>query len=257
MVKYDARAAQEIELSYQTPEIINQRLKTLEAMALQAGDRVVDAGCGTGLLIQDMASVIGDSGQIVGIDFSDDMLNLARDRFKAVDTVTLRQGSVTDLPLDTNSFDAASCTQTLLYVDDVEKAVSELYRVLKPGGRIAILETDWRGIVLNSKDNALSDRIIGAWDKAVSSPNLPVKLRPFLKNQGFSAIATKAIPLVNTSYSSSNFSAMMLEYFARVALKQDVINKKESEVWLNQFPALNARQAFFFCVNRFLFTAVK
>lgn len=226
-------------------------------MALCAGDCVVDAGCGTGLLIQGMLSVIGDSGKIVGIDFSDDMLDVARDRFEAVDNVALRQGSVTDLPLDSDSFDAASCTQTLLYVDDVEKAVNELYRVLKPGGRIAILETDWRGIVLNSEDRTLSERIIDAWDKAVSSPNLPVKLIPLLKNQGFSAIRTKAIPLVNTSYSSSNFSAMMLKFFARSAVKQGVIDKQESEIWLKQFPALNAHQAFFFCVNRFLFTAVK
>ncbi len=257
MVRYDAKAAQDIELSYQTPEIINQRIKTLEAMALRAGDRIVDAGCGTGLLIQGMVSIVGDSGQIVGIDFSNDMLDIARSRFEAVDNVTLQQGSIADLPLDSDSFNAASCTQTLLYVDDVEKAVSELYRVLKPGGRIAILETDWRGLILHSDDNTLTERIITAWDKAVSSPNLPVKLTPLLKSQGFSAIKAKAIPIVNTSYSSSNFSAMMLDFFAKSAVKQGVIDKQQSENWLNQFPALNVQQAFFFCVNRFLFTAVK
>jgi len=257
MVKYDKKAAQNIEISYQTPEVINQRMQTLEAMALRAGERVLDAGCGTGLLIQGMVSAVGDKGQIVGIDFSNDMLDVARNRFESIDRVNLQQASVTDLPLEAESFDATSCTQTLLYVDDVEKAISELYRVLKPGGRIAVLETDWRGLVLNSEDDSISNRVIDAWDKGVASPNLPVKLTSMLQKQGFTAIGTKAIPLVNTSYSPSSFSAMMLEFFAEMAVKQGVFDKEASVTWLNQFPGLDTRQAYFFCINRFLFTAVK
>ncbi len=257
MVKYDKKAAQDIEVSYQTPEVINQRMQTLQAMSLRAGERVLDAGCGTGLLIQGMVSAVGENGQIVGIDFSDDMLDVARERFARTDSVNLQQASVTDLPLDSGSFDAASCTQTLLYVDDVEKAISELYRVLKPGGRIAVLETDWRGLVLNSEDDSISNRVIDAWDKGVANPNLPVKLNALLQKQGFTAISTKAIPLVNTSYSRSSFSAMMLQFFAEMAVKQGVLDKEASVAWLNQFPGLDAQQAYFFCINRFLFTAVK
>ncbi len=257
MVKYDKKAAQDIEVSYQTPEVINQRMQTLQAMSLRAGERVLDAGCGTGLLIQGMVSAVGENGQIVGIDFSDDMLDVARERFARTDSVNLQQASVTDLPLDSGSFDAASCTQTLLYVDDVEKAISELYRVLKPGGRIAVLETDWRGLVLNSEDDSISNRVIDAWDKGVANPNLPVKLNALLQKQGFTAIGTKAIPLVNTSYSRSSFSAMMLQFFAEMAVKQGVFDKEASVAWLNQFPGLDAQQAYFFCINRFLFTAVK
>ena len=257
MVKYDKKAAQNIEVSYQTPEIINQRMQTLQAMALRAGERVLDAGCGTGLLLQGMVSAVGETGQIVGIDFSNDMLDVARERFASNSSVTLQQGSVTELPLDSESFDAASCTQTLLYVDDVEKAISELYRVLKPGGRVAVLETDWRGLVLNSEDDAVSSRVIDAWDKGVASPNLPVKLIPMLQKQGFTAIGAQAIPLVNTSYTPSSFSAMMLKFFAEMAVKQDVFDEQASEAWMAQFPGLESQQAYFFSVNRFLFTAVK
>ncbi len=96
MVKYDKKAAQDIEVSYQTPEVINQRMQTLQAMSLRAGGRVLDAGCGTGLLIQGMVSAVGENGQIVGIDFSDDMLDVARERFARTDSVKLQQASVTD-----------------------------------------------------------------------------------------------------------------------------------------------------------------
>jgi ubiquinone/menaquinone biosynthesis C-methylase UbiE len=55
-----------------------------------------------------------------------------------------------------------------------------MHRVLKPGGRIAIIETDWRGTVLNSFDDSLTRKMLAAWDDAVSSPNLPVKLGPLM-----------------------------------------------------------------------------
>ena len=257
MITYDRKAAEEIERSYRTPEIIRQRLQTLGALALRAGEKVFDAGCGTGLLLQLIAGQVGKEGSAVGLDFSDDMLEFARGRCGDLDQVSLHQGSVTELPFDSESFDAASCIQTLLYVDEVESALAELYRVLKPGGRLAVLETDWRGVVINSPDIAFTRRIIDAWDSAVPSPNLPVKLIPLLKRSGFSSIKVEAIPILNTSYSETVFSAGMLEYFARYAVKQKVISQLESEQWLAQIHALAAEDAYFFSVNRFLFSAIK
>ena len=257
MVTYDKQAAKDIELSYQTPEIVRQRIQTLEALALRAGEHVLDAGCGTGLLIQGMSSTIGPGGRIVGIDFSDDMLEVARNRCDGISHIELQQGSVTQLPFDDNSFDAVSCTQTLLYVDDVETALSELYRVLKPGGRVAIIETDWRGVVLSSPNQAMTRKILDAWDAAVSSPNLPVKLIPMLKKQKFGAIKTEAIPVLNTSYSPVNFSSCILQDFLLHAVKDKAITTQEAEQWITQIRDLGKNDSYFFCVNRFLFTAVK
>ena len=257
MVIYDKKAAQNTELSYQTPEIARQRIQTLEALALRAGEYVLDAGCGTGLLVHAMSSTIGSQGRIVGVDLSHDMLELAKDRCSELGNVELEQGSVTQLDFDDNSFDAASCIQTLLYVDDVETALSELYRVLKPGGRVAIIETDWRGVVLNSPDDVTTRKILDAWDAAVSSPNLPVKLTPLLKQLNFSAIKTTAIPILNTSYSDVNFSSGMLEYFSTYAVKNKVITSDDAQLWMKQIRDLSKTDSYFFCVNRFLFTAVK
>ena len=70
MIKYDSKAARDIERSYLTPEIIKQRMQTLEALALRSGERVLDAGCGTGLLVEQMALAVGDKGQVTGVDFT-------------------------------------------------------------------------------------------------------------------------------------------------------------------------------------------
>jgi arsenite methyltransferase len=257
MVIYDKKAAQNIEVSYQTPEIVRQRIQTLEALALRADEHVLDAGCGTGLLVHGMSSTIGSQGRIVGVDFSNDMLELAKIRCSEMTNIELQQGSITQLNFADNSFDAASCIQTLLYVDEVEAALSELHRVLKPGGRVAIIETDWRGVVLNSPDEVMTRKILDAWDAAVSSPNLPVKLTPWLKKLNFSAIKITAIPILNTSYSEVNFSSGMLAYFSSNAVKNKVITNEEAELWMKQILDLSKTDSFFFCVNRFLFTAVK
>jgi len=162
MVTYDRQAAQDIERSYLTPEIIKQRSRTLDALALQAGEQVLDAGCGTGLLLEQMALSIGDKGRAVGVDFSADMLEVADQRCRGFSNVGLHQGSVESLDFESDSFDVVSCTQTLLYVEQVETALGEIHRVLKQHGRVAILETDWRGVVFNSLDESLTRRILTA-----------------------------------------------------------------------------------------------
>jgi len=257
MEKYDKKAAALVDRSYQTPEIVNQRLCTLAALALRRGERVLDAGCGTGLLLEQEALAVGDGGHAEGIDFSEDMLERASERCAQMSQVHLQQGTVESLPFEDANFDALSCTQTLLYVDNLDQALQEFYRVLKPGGRIAVLETDWSGAILASHDQALTRRIFDAWDIALVNPNLPKRLRPMLQGLGFGALQVQAIPILNSSYSENSFSANMLESYARVARKRNLVSPAESSEWLAGIDRLIQQDAYFFCVNRFLFTAVK
>ena len=257
MEKYDKQAAALVDRSYQAPEIVNQRLRTLDGLAPKRGESVLDAGCGTGLLLELEAMAVGADGRAEGIDFSEDMLERAVERCTGMPQVRLHRGTVESLPFEDASFDALSCTQTLLYVDDLDRALGEFYRVLKPGGRIAVLETDWTGAILNSHDQALTQRIFDAWDVGVPNPNLPKRLRPLLLELGFSAPRVEAIPVLNPSYCENSFSANMLENYARVARRHDKITPQESRDWIAGIDRLIKQDAYFFCVNRFLFTAVK
>jgi len=257
MVHYDEAEARKTDRIYQTPDIARQRLHTIDALGLGAGERVLDVGCGTGLLARDMAALVGPTGRVVGIDISAAMLTFAERRCADLPQVDLKLGTAEGLSAEDSGFDAVACTQVLLYVADVAGAVAQMHRVLKPGGRLVVIETDWRGTVLHSVDDALTRRIFAAWDTAVPSPNLPVLLSPLLRTQGFSVSRVEAIPIVNRSRTPGNFSVGMLEQFAIFARKQGTASDAEAQAWLDDLRAKDEDGAYFFCVNRFLFTAVK
>ena len=257
METYDNKAAELIERSYQTPEIVNQRLHTLAALALVRGESVLDAGCGTGLLLEQEARAVGSEGRAEGVDFSDAMLAHAHRRCAELEQVNLQQGSIETLPFEDSSFDAVSCTQTLLYVKDMARALQEIHRVLKPRGRIAIIETDWSGAIINNLDQGITHKIFDAWSLAVPNPNLPRRLGPILQRNGFGALRVEAIPLLNESYSEHSFSANMLHHYAETAAKENLVTVAESKAWLEDIDSLIRKDEYFFCVNRFLFSAIK
>ncbi|MEM7336964.1 MAG: methyltransferase domain-containing protein, partial [Chloroflexota bacterium] len=176
MIEYDEQLSKETERGYLMPEIVNQRSRTMEALQLRAGEHVLDVGCGMGLLARDLALAVGENGRILGIDNSPSMIRLAKKRCVDFPQIELKEASVTQLSEPDNSFDVITCAQLLLYLPNVVQAIAEMHRVLKKGGRIAIVETDWRGVVFNTMDEALTRSLFEAWEASVPSPHLPGQL---------------------------------------------------------------------------------
>jgi arsenite methyltransferase len=256
-VSFDEKTARSLERSYQTPEIANQRRHTLDALNLKPGEHAADMGCGPGFLVREMADVVGTAGRAVGIDTSPDMLALAAHRNEGMPHVELADAPLQDLPYDDNTFDALACTQLLLFIDDIPQALAEMRRVLKPTGRIAVLETDWRGVIVSAEDDSLTRRIFANWDAAAISPNLPPRLKPLIEGAGFNDVTVTAVPIINTSFGNENFSTGMLRGVAKNARKSGAISENEAAGWIADLEAKDAEGAYFFCVNRFLFQAIK
>ena len=114
---------------------LDQRWRRLAVrLTVRPGDRVLDACCGTG----DLALAARDAGaEVVGLDFSEPMLERARRKGPDLEWV---QGDLLALPFDDASFDAATVGFGVRNVADLERGLAELARVVRPGGRLAILE---------------------------------------------------------------------------------------------------------------------
>ncbi len=116
---------------------LDRRWRRLTAEAVVApGDRVLDACCGTGDLALASLRLLG-SGKVTGLDFSEAMLERARRKSSDIDWI---RGDLLRLPFQDGAFDAVTVGFGVRNVEDLDRALRELRRVLKPGGRLAILE---------------------------------------------------------------------------------------------------------------------
>ena len=114
---------------------LDRRWRRLTAAAVvRPGDDVLDACCGTGDLAVAAARA---GGRVTGLDFSEPMLERARRKAPEIEWI---RGDLLQLPFDSESFDAATVGFGVRNVDDLKRSLSELRRVLRPGGRVGILE---------------------------------------------------------------------------------------------------------------------
>ncbi len=98
---------------------------------------VGDLGCGTGALLTTLAQSVG---RVIGVDASDEMLAAARARLRSTDNVELRRGSLEALPIEDATLDAATMMLVLHHVASPGAAIAEAARVLKPGGRLLVVD---------------------------------------------------------------------------------------------------------------------
>ncbi|KJS21291.1 MAG: hypothetical protein VR72_11085 [Clostridiaceae bacterium BRH_c20a] len=114
----------------------------LNKTGLKEGGHGLDVCCGTGELAFKMAKLVGKTGNISGLDFSENMLAVAKEKLAVSDAKNINfvQGDALELPFEDNSFDAATNGFALRNVTDIPKAIREMARVVKPGGKVVCLE---------------------------------------------------------------------------------------------------------------------
>jgi len=257
---FDADASTKLEAVYRTPDVVAQRHATLHALALHSGDRALDVGAGPGFLVAEMAEQVGPHGHVTGIDISDSMVALAQRRC-AEDPIkgrtTIIKADATALPFPEASFDAAVSTQVLEYVPDVGQALAELHRVLRPGGRALILDTDWDSVVWHSRDRRRMERILAAWNERFADPYLPRTLAKRLNDAGFEVRSRDVLVLFNPEYDPDTYSVTNGRIMADFVVGRQAITRDEVAAWTGDLERLSREGDYFFSLNRYLFLAEK
>ena len=154
------------------PAIQASKRLMLERIALTPGAAVLDVGCGPGTDVFDMVELVGPTGRLVGIDASEVMLAEARRRATEFDVpITFEVGDVQALPFSDDTFDVCRAERLLEHVSDPERALTEMVRVTRPGGRIVAFDFDWDTLIIDNPDKettrtfvlSYSDSIRNGW----------------------------------------------------------------------------------------------
>jgi len=257
MLEFDAEAARQMEAVYLTADVVQQRREVLRLLALTAGEAVLDIGSGPGLLATEMAQAVGPTGRVCGIDVSDSMLALARSRTVPAGSapVEYRHGGVDAVPYPDGSFDVVVSTQVLEYIADIPAALAEALRVLRPGGRLLILDTDWDSIVWHSTDPDRMRRILLTWEQHLVDPFLPRTLGRHLRQAGFEVAPPRVLPLLNAGYEADSFSGREIPVVARFVTGRDGWTAADVDSWAEDLRTLGPD--YFFSLNRYVFRATK
>jgi SAM-dependent methyltransferase len=248
MLHFDDEGARRVEAAYTTPDVVAQRRVVRGWLALTPGERVLDVGVGPGFLAAEMAAEVGPGGLVAGIDVSGSMLELARRRAPGVD---LRVGGAEAIPYPDASFDVAVSTQVLEYVPDVPAALAELHRVVRPGGRILILDSDWDSIVWRSGDDARMAAVLKAWEHHLADPRLPRRLLGELRTAGFDPAPPEVWVMLNVGFDpATTFSAGLIDLVGDFVAARGVAG---TDAWKEDLRSLG--DGYFFSLNRYVFRA--
>lgn len=173
-----------------------RRLREWERRRLRLveGERLLDVGCGLGEAARTLASDLGATGEVVGVDASAAMLRVAgastgtpncRVRFVVGDACALDEPN--------SSFDAVRSERTLQWLAEPETAIAEMARVLRPGGRVSLIDTDWSTLRIDVGDAALAARVHRAMSVERNRPsNIGSRLHDLVRTVGFTPLARTA-----------------------------------------------------------------
>ena len=147
MLAFDEEAGRKLEAIYLTGEAAARRQALRGALNLQPGEQGLYIGSGPGLAPCEIAQALGPAGRLGVVEKNAAMLAMTERRAARnglLDRLDLREGDAAALPFPDDTFAFVGSAQVFEYVPDVARAVSQAYRVLRPGGRLALINTDWR-----------------------------------------------------------------------------------------------------------------
>jgi arsenite methyltransferase len=254
---FDDETGQQLEALYRIGDVVRRRGLVRSCLAAAPGERILDVGCGPGFLTAELHQEVGPAGSVVGVDSSPAMLALAARRCGSLGNVTLRAGDATSLPVPDASFDGAVCVQVLEYVADTPAALRELYRALRPGGRVVVWDIDWATVSWQSGDPARMARVLGAWDEHLAHPSLPRVLAPAMRSAGFGDVRMTPHPFAAAHFDPGSYGVAIIPLVTSFVPGRRGVTGDDATAWASEQTELGERDEFYFASLQFGFLGTR
>ena len=241
-----------------TPSQVRLRRRFLRWVPVRAGDRVLEVGCGTGVVVRDLAALVGRRGTVTAVDTSATLLARARSLSggAAGGRIAFRRADGQRLPFGDRRFDVVLAITVILHVEDPLRVVKEMARVARPGGRIGLQDQDFGLIGAAHPDRELTARILdGVAARIYPEPHSGRRLGALLRAAGL--IDVKMLADVYQDTTLTQFSRNFLGRRAENAVRFGIVDAPAAERWLDGFNALHAEGNFVLTMQYFGASGVK
>jgi ubiquinone/menaquinone biosynthesis C-methylase UbiE len=217
---------------------------SVERLRLHPGHAVLDVGCGHGACVPLLARRVGAGGRVVGIDASRAMVAEARRRYDGSGlAVEFHLGDALALPFEDATFDAARADRVLLFVADPRRALAELIRVTKPGGRIAITEGDLGAQAVDATDARTTCDVLAAVNARAPNGWIGRQLRARFVAAGLQDVSLQLVPVLSTSYAEWKHR-FGIERVVADLIAQGRLARDAAHAWIDELRARDAEGRF-------------
>jgi ubiquinone/menaquinone biosynthesis C-methylase UbiE len=215
------------------------------------GQAVLEVGCGTGVVLRELAARVGSRGRLVGVDPSRTLIGAAtrllRDQRRR-QRIALRVSDGARLPFPDSRFDAAVAVTVLLHVADPVAVVKEMMRVTRPGGLVAVQDQDFGTTALSHPDRALTERIMmGVAARVYEEPWSGRRLPGLLRAAGLERVRLRTDVYQDTTLEP--YTRTFLERRAENAVRFGIVDASTAQRWLDAVTAQVATGAFVLTLN--------
>lgn len=230
------------------PGVTRLRAWALAALAPRPGERVLDVGAGTG---DHAAELAGTGAAVTGLDPSPGLRAEAARRAPAA---TFVGGDAHDLPFADGTFDAVTCERVFQHLADPARAAAEIARVLRPGGRCVVTDTDWATAIIHPGDpgtlRSLTDAMLGG----IANPTAGRRIAGQLTAAGLTVADTGSQALIQPPEAATGVLVRML---ARMAVERGAIDQAEGDRFLAGLATAAETGDFHMSVTMFAVLAVR
>jgi arsenite methyltransferase len=238
-------------------DLVVRRNTVMETLNLRTGEKVLELGCGGGSYVFEAAQFVGPTGHVSAIDISADQISAARERCAGFGWVQCQIGNLLELPYQDGEFDAVYTVQVLEYAPDLGRALREIRRVLRSGGRFINVSTNWSSCVWHSENPDRMRSALNGWAAHETQRDLPTILAGELRKAGLQLLRQRAIPLINTSYGDKSFSYWIAKFITGYVKSCGALSQEDADAWMAEFPILEKRGEYFFSLTPMLAEVIR